>query len=573
VLLGLALLQRSAKVGDFRPLLRGAVVGVTALVVVVLTVDLDPKRLSSGVYRYRAPELDAATNMIYYRDGKTASISLMATGSQVTISTNGKPDASIQMDPRRARTRDEITMVMAAALPLAYNPSALRVANIGLGSGLTSHTFLADESLAQVDTIEIEAAMAVAAQGFGERVVRAFSDPRSTIHLEDAKTFFSLQSQDYDIIVAEPSNPWVSGVASLFSDEFYRSVRTYLSADGVLVQWLQLYEFNDDLILSVLKALAGNFDDYAIYNTDGTNILIVAKPVGALPEPRFERVFGSRMRADLEHVGLASADDFLVRRTGSKRLIESLLAHSPVPANSDYFPFLDLNAGKARFREQSAGLFRSWGIARLPILEMLGVSNVRYERVVADDTFERTLLIGNAQTIYNDLMAANVSDTLPKNPALTSLWVLRSACETADLAAAWSFELHGLALASLPFLDARSASEALAAAAPQRCLDQATADVRPWLDLYRAVAARDATNMAKAGETLLRADGAMDPGRRQYALVAAMLGRLVNDQPAQVVQLWEAERALAEDVNALPDVRLLLSMALDRRAEGARRSR
>jgi hypothetical protein len=52
-----------------------------------------------------------------------------------------------------------------------------------------------------------------------------------------------------------------------------------------------------------------------------------------------------------------------------------------------------------------------------------------------------------------------------------------------------------------------------------------------------------------------------------------MLGRHVNDQPAQVVQLWEAERALAEDVNALPDVRLLLSMALDRRAEGARRSR
>jgi hypothetical protein len=88
------------------------------------------------------------------------------------------------------------------------------------------------------------------------------------------------------------------------------------------------------------------------------------------------------MRADLEHVGLASADDFLVRRTGSKSLIESLLAHSPVPANSDYFPFLDLNAGKARFREQSAGLFRSWGIARLPILEMLGVSNVLFTNPV-----------------------------------------------------------------------------------------------------------------------------------------------------------------------------------------------
>src|SRR5690606_12826790 len=173
---------------------------------------------------------------------------------------------------------DEITMVMAAAVPLAHKPDARTVANIGLGSGLTTHALLADPLIERVDSIEIESAMVRAARGFGERVARTFADPRSRIHIEDAKTFFSLRNERYDVIVAEPSNPWVSGVASLFSEEFYRTLPRYLTADGIFVQWLQLYEFNDSLALSVLKALSQHFSDYAIYNTDNLNALIVATP-------------------------------------------------------------------------------------------------------------------------------------------------------------------------------------------------------------------------------------------------------------------------------------------------------
>jgi spermidine synthase len=83
-------------------------------------------------------------------------------------------------------------------------------------------------------------------------------------HIEDAKTFFSLHNSVYDIIIAEPSNPWVSGVSSLFSTEFYRTVRRHLADDGIFAQWIQLYEFDDQLAASILKALTENFSDYVI---------------------------------------------------------------------------------------------------------------------------------------------------------------------------------------------------------------------------------------------------------------------------------------------------------------------
>ena len=156
------------------------------------------------------------------------------TGTQ-SIATNGKTDASVQLNAEAPPTSDERTMVMLGALPIAYRPGLRTAAVIGLGSGLSTHVLLADPGPEQVDTIEIEPAMVSGATLFGGRVNRAFEDPRSRIRIEDAKAFFAQRRQQYDVIVSEPSNPSVSGVAGLFSTEFYGRVRAHIADDGILV--------------------------------------------------------------------------------------------------------------------------------------------------------------------------------------------------------------------------------------------------------------------------------------------------------------------------------------------------
>ena len=562
ILLGVVLLARSAPARRTRTLVQGACFGVFA-VVVMLSVPLEPKRLAAGVYRHGVPEFDAKTNVLFYRDGKTASISLISRGSVVSIATNGKPDASIEMNPARPPVIDEITMIMAGALPLAYQPHARRAANIGLGSGLTTHTLLGDPALEQVDTVEIEAQMITAAQGFGDRVSRTFADPRSVIHLEDAKAFFAQQKQLYDVIVAEPSNPWVSGVASLFSEEFYRSIGRYLSDDGVLVQWLQLYEFNDELVESVLKGLTTQFSDYAIYNTANANVLIVAKRSGRLPEPVFEGLFAGPLGAELARVGIKGPNDFLVRKVASKALLQPLLAAARVPANSDYFPFLDLNAGKARFENVTAGLFNSWTVAPLPLLDMLGVAKVRYDAVTPSDSFVRTQLIGVA-TRNLAALAVEAPDRAPTDLGdSTQMALLRTLRETcaAGLEQEWAEALHGLARDSLAYLDADAGSALLAAAVPRACHDRLSPDLRRWLDLYGAVAARDSRRMSEVGERLLEGSGA--PAVKYYALVAAMAGRLAMSDFEQVARIYDRHQDIAGDLRSSPEIRLMLALAND----------
>src|SRR5262249_43479492 len=163
------------------------------------------------------------------------------------------------MDPNAERGTDEITMVLTGALPLALKPEAKSAAVIGVGTGLTMHTLLQSLTLERGETGEIEAAMAEAARGFSPRNGAALGDPRGRILIDDAKTFFSTRNRRYDILVSEPSNPWVSGVASLFTLEFYRRIRTHLNEGGILVQWFQLYEIDASLLASVMRALGEVF--------------------------------------------------------------------------------------------------------------------------------------------------------------------------------------------------------------------------------------------------------------------------------------------------------------------------
>jgi len=321
---------------------------------------------------------------------------------------------------------------------------------------------------------------------------------------------------------------------------------------------VQLYEFNDDLALSVLKGLTRHFSDYAIYNTDNTNVLIVAKRSGRLPEPSFDRLFDGPLVAELAHVGLKGPDDIQVRKTGSKAIIEPLLAQTPVPINSDFFPFLDLNAGKARYREEVAKLFFGWGAVPLPLLEMLGVADIHYAAVTSDASFIRTQLIRDAQ---RSLVAfVQHTERVGSGSTLTNRFrALRDACERPGVEENWTNALHELARSSLAYLDASAGRDLLSAAVPPACRDNLPPDLRAWLDLYYAVAARDGSKMGDLADRVLGGSGEQE--LKYFALAAGMLGRLTSHEPDRVMRLYESYKGLVGDESTSPEITLMLALA------------
>jgi hypothetical protein len=272
----------------------------------------DPQKLASSVYRSGRAQTSGA--VLEVADGKTATISVEKDGDRMLIKTNGKTDATANVNPAGHFAADEPTMALIGALPLLIHDAPRRVANIGFGSGLTSNIILADPRVLHLDTIEIEPKIVELARHFDPLNRSVYTDSRSAIRIEDAKSFFAANGQTYDLIVSEPSNPWVSGVSSLFSVEFYRHVSRYLNKDGLFAQWLQIYETHPDRVMSVLKAMSLAFDDY----------IVIAMDDGDSPPDRQAAWQGSDATAGLRQIAAADED---APRCGNRQPVRYYAAH------------------------------------------------------------------------------------------------------------------------------------------------------------------------------------------------------------------------------------------------------
>jgi predicted membrane-bound spermidine synthase len=491
-----------------REVMRARMALGTAAVVMLLVgalLQLDPLRMASGVYRQGHARLAADTRMMFLRDGKTATISVVQQSGAVTIATNGKPDASISLTADNL-TGDEITMTMAAALPLAMHPAPRQVANIGIGSGLTSHVLLSSPEVHRLDSIEIEPMMVQGAKlGFGARVGRLWDDPRSHIHYEDAKTFFSTVKRPYDVIVSEPSNPWVSGVATLFSDEFYGHVVRHLQPDGLLVQWIQAYETDITIIASILKALSPHFQDYAVYAANDSDIIIVARPVGALAPLANDLYSTPALANELRLVGLQTMGDLDIRRIGNKRMLDALMRLMPVPVNSDFRPFVDLNAPRMRFLNRSAIDLVALSVLPTPLVDIYGAPQLQAasDSVVSAQFLTRHRLAIEAQSLMRALATQDAA-LAPANtrPALEQLRASASDCNSDVTRDAWIDSVHTLALRTTRFLTVADRAPLWQAVRTAGCASTLTPAESAWVGLLEAVGRGDTRGIAAEGERL-----------------------------------------------------------------------
>lgn len=349
--LGIWLLHRASSRWSRPQGIAVAAIGALALSIAAV-VRFDPAVTASGAYRLGTARVDG--EVLFHADGKTATVDVTRDRAGVlSIATNGKIDAGRSIDG--PPLSDDYTMGMLSLLPMAMLPDAKRVAVIGMGSGTSTDVLLRNPRLQQVDTIEIEPAMVEGAKLYRGATHRVYDDPRSRIHIEDAKTYFSRAGERYDMILSEPSNPWVSGISSLFSREFYTQIKRHINDDGVFVQWLHLYEINMPMVATVMNALAENFDDYLIYSSNDSDIIIIAKARGRVPQ-LLPRIFEEPGLKDvLHHLDFNSVTDLEWRRIGGKSSLAPYFRLIEARTNSDYFPVLDQLAGRQRFVNAGAG--------------------------------------------------------------------------------------------------------------------------------------------------------------------------------------------------------------------------
>ena len=263
----------------------------------------------SGVDRHAA--LTAGT-LLYYREGATGTVSVKALTGDRSLSIDGKVDAST--------ARDMLTQKMLAHLPLLLHPNPRQVGIVGLGSGVTLASALV-HPIASVDVVEISPEVVERISVFRRRERRALDDPRTRLVRGDGRTHFSLTSRRYDVVISEPSNPWMAGVAALFTQEFFQTVRGRLAPGGIFCQWAHTYDVSDADLRSIVATFRAVFPDGTMWLAGDGDLLLVGST--APLEPRLEDISTAWQRPgvgeDLRTVGMQEPFALLSLFVGGSR--------------------------------------------------------------------------------------------------------------------------------------------------------------------------------------------------------------------------------------------------------------
>jgi spermidine synthase len=540
-----------------------AAVCAAVFIVLGLGAQLDVHKMTAGVFRYGELSSSAEATVLFNKDGKTATVHLVKYPEATSLRTNGKSDGSINMNPAGERGSDEITMVLTAALPLALKPQAKSAAVIGIGTGLTTHTLLQSLAIERVETVEIESAMAEASRGFMPRNSGAFADPRGAILIDDAKSFFSTHNRRYDIIISEPSNPWVSGVSSLFTREFYRRIRRHLNEGGLLVQWMQLYEMDASLVASVIGALGAEFPHYAVFAASDSDLLIIAADT-PLPEAADARVFEHPgVAKELWTVHVLTGGDLDARYVGARATLEPLFASYGMPANSDYEPVLDRNAARHRFMERSATDIVALLNADVPLLELLEPGRSRravnplFRGASAFERVENTRLAWYARDFLlrpNAPEPEQIAAVFQKDLELFKVRLME--CRQPRELDVWLHSALRVAKALNPYLAPDDVGAVWGRILASPCFTQLQDFQRRWVLLFNAVGARNAPRMAELASSLLETQRELLPDAREYLLLAGMTGAVASGDKTKALELWNSHHAQVRAASR-PVLRLL----------------
>ncbi|HTI98438.1 MAG TPA: hypothetical protein VL527_06000, partial [Dongiaceae bacterium] len=261
----------------------------------------------------------------------------------LAIMVNGKPDSHT--------LRDRQTLKLSADIPALWAGQRAKALVIGLGTGVTAGELSLYPDLKQIDVAELSSGVVDALPLFAQFTHSVQDDPRLHIHLGDAFRVLGRSREQWDIIISEPSNPWVTGVDLLFSREFYRLAREHLTDDGVLLQWVQKYAIDPKTFGILMNTVRSEFQHCCIYQGEPGDLLVLAskRPLAVADEQRAEATLAANpaLQASLAEIGIHSFAELRQRERMGLLLVSDQLKDAGVETLDR--PRVHYRAGRSRF--------------------------------------------------------------------------------------------------------------------------------------------------------------------------------------------------------------------------------
>ena len=338
---------------------------------------------------------------------------------------------------------------------------------------------------------------------------------------------------------------------------------------------MQLYETDLTIVASVMKALSKSFPSYALYLTADSDMLIVATQRASLPAES-AAIFGPPgMRAELTRVGVESLDDLRERRLGQAGTLGPLFAATPIPANSDYFPFVDANAARLRFTQREASELVRLSVLPVPMIEMLASGDWAGAPIMASGkgTLERDDSVRTARQVRGAIVSGKLDGLSPVMARDVLLATLSEPCSDPHTLEVWRRAIRSVGSNTVAYLTPDESQPMWEKVKTSTCYRASAGSARTWADLLLALGARDSSAIMQSGLSLLAAQGpeSLNAEELEFVLTATATAQIGSGPPAEARALLEAQwpRLSFSEAYRLPLIKLRALSESATRAAGS----
>lgn len=343
----------------------GAATAFVLLVAAAIPAAWDPQVMTSGIYKgaplflrlYPSPRevfrrITSQFKLLFYREGIGATVTVterlsLEYSPHLSLAIDGKVDASTAADMP--------TQVLSGHLPFLIGEKAEKVLVIGLASGMTVGA-VAQHPAKVINVVEIEPAVVEASRFFDAFNHRPLEDPRVRLIVDDGRNYLLVTKERFDAIISEPSNPWMSGPAKLFTKEFFELGKERLTERGIFVQWLQLYGMQPFYLKALVRTFHSVFPHLLVFQTAEGDLLLLGsgRPLVLDVTHLAQRMSAPKIASDLARVGVRDPLDLFVKfRMGSEEIASYV--GSSGPFNTDDNGLIEFAAPKSLYLEETAG--------------------------------------------------------------------------------------------------------------------------------------------------------------------------------------------------------------------------
>ena len=258
--------------------LAGGALGTLALLCAAAAPGWSTRLIDLGPTIYARQRMDKAdrqrflahrgVRQLAFREGPNATVSVWEGETGRSLRVNGKVDGSDRGDMD--------TQIMLGLAPAAARITPTSALVIGYGTGVTAHVLASVPGMGPVKVVEIEPGVVKMDSFFFAVNDSVLARRRAAVVVDDARSAFQLDRERYDVIVSEPSNPWVAGIATLYTPEFFRIARARLADDGVFCQWIQLYQLPLPVVAGIVRSLHEVFPHINVWFGGTADLIVLA---------------------------------------------------------------------------------------------------------------------------------------------------------------------------------------------------------------------------------------------------------------------------------------------------------